>query len=429
VFAEYGGAKHALSFELSNGQVRYSFGEIGDHSVRVAETHSDKLSNVSSFFATMPIAYLHHDDRINPRNLGGSLSGLVEEFHRGRPQLHVALAWLPSANGPAPLKVFDGQHKAAAQVLLGVEAIPVRVFINPDPDLLLVTNTRAGTTLRQVAFDKSVQRRLGRSLFLDRVERYRQELGRPEDDEDFSEADLVKHFKGESREVKRYAIDAVRAAITHHQDNKLVPFVEFGGKSTERPLSYSTIEKTFLAFFVYSDVLDTPLNYQAEEGLNPRDLEISQVVKLMNVVAEEVFSGHFDPDLGTARLENKVQKGEPVPDDHLRAFRMGKEEVLHAWLRYVRQIVQYHFNFLGKPVDENRLFQYEFPPTLWENLRAYVVNVKKLPVWINHDLSATVFGGKQTSDFWRSIFETGRAPNGQQVLAKPINLMEMIKDV
>lgn len=139
------------------------------------------------------------------------------------------------------MKVFDGQHKAAAQVLLGVDAIPVRVFLDPDPDLLLETNTRAGTTLRQVAFDKSVQRRLGRSLFLDRVERYRHELGRPAEDEGFSEADLVKHFKGESREVKRYAIDAVRAAITHHQDNRLVPFVEFGGKSTEKPLSYSTI--------------------------------------------------------------------------------------------------------------------------------------------------------------------------------------------
>lgn len=429
ILVEYGGAKHQLSYELVGEEVRYSLGEFGDPTVRSAQAHKDKLSGVSSFFATLPISYLHHDDRINPRNLGGSISGLVEEFHKGRPQLHVALAWLAATQGPGDVKVFDGQHKAAAQVLLGIEAIPVRIFINPNPDLLLETNTRAGTTLRQVAFDKSVQRRLGSSLFSDRVERYRQELGRPHDDESFSEADLVKHFKGESREVKRYAVDNVRAAITHHHDNKLVPFVEFGGKSTEKPLSYSTIEKTFLSFFVYGDVLDTPLNYQAEEGLNPRDLEVSQVVKLMNVVAEEVFSGGlFDPDLGTARLEHKVQKGEPIPDNHLRAFRMGKEEVLYAWLRYVRQIVQYHFNFLGKPVEENRLFQYEFPPTLWDNLRAYVINVKKLPVWVNHDLSATVFGGRQTSDFWRSIFETGKAPNGQQVLAKPINLMDMIKD-
>lgn len=56
-----------------------------------------------------------------------------------------------------PRQGFDGQHKATAQVLLRVRALPIRVFVDPDPDLLLTTNTNAGTTLRQVAFDKSVQ--------------------------------------------------------------------------------------------------------------------------------------------------------------------------------------------------------------------------------------------------------------------------------
>ena len=87
-----------------------------------------------------------------------------------------------------------------------------------------------------------------------------------------SEKDLVTFFKGESREIKRYALDAVRAAITHHPDKELTSYVEFGGKSTEKPLSYSTIEKTFLSFFIYPDLLDTPLNYKAEDGLNPRQL-------------------------------------------------------------------------------------------------------------------------------------------------------------
>ena len=30
------------------------------------------------------------------------------------------------------LKLFDGQHKAAAQILLGVRELPVRVFVEPD---------------------------------------------------------------------------------------------------------------------------------------------------------------------------------------------------------------------------------------------------------------------------------------------------------
>jgi hypothetical protein len=37
-------------------------------------------------------------------------------------------------------------------------------------------------------------------------------------------------------------------------------------KGKERPFSYSTVEKTFYSFFIYGDVLDTPLNYRMEEG-------------------------------------------------------------------------------------------------------------------------------------------------------------------
>lgn len=92
------------------------------------------------------------------------------------------------------------------------------------------------------------KRRLGKSLFNDRLERYRKEKGLHDDDESMSEKDLVTFFKGESREIKRYALDSVRAAITHHPDNELAAYVEFGGKSTGKLLSYSTIEKTFLSF-------------------------------------------------------------------------------------------------------------------------------------------------------------------------------------
>ncbi|MGH4010006.1 MAG: hypothetical protein ACRDTH_17950, partial [Pseudonocardiaceae bacterium] len=42
-------------------------------------------------------------------------------------------------------------------------------------------------------------------------------------------------------------------------------------------------------------------------------------------------------------------------------------------------------------------FQYLFPEQLWDRLWAYLINMKALPLWVNRDPSATVFGGKQTS--------------------------------
>ena len=423
----HNGSKHEIRFTKENGAIKFALPEIGRNQIVAVNTYVDELSGFEYFFVKLPIEYLFHDEKINPRSIGQNISKLIEEFHLQRPQLHVPLGWIDiETESRAKVRVFDGQHKAAAQVLLGVKELPIRIFINPDADTLLKTNTNAGTTLRQVAFDKSVQRHLGSALYFDRIERYKADLGVGDDDYRFSERDLVKYFKGESREMKRYILDAVRDAITHNPDNKLKDYIDFGGRGKEKPLSYSTIEKTFYSFFIFQDTLETPIDYQMEEGENPREIEKAQILKLMNIIAEEVFIGKFDSDIGTYRVENRFQSGENLPLDHVRAFRMSKEEILYNWLKYVEQIIKNYFIMQGAPIREEKLFQYAFPVPLWERLRSFLKNLSALPVWINKELSSTIFGGKQNYEYWQEVFERGRTPQGLRVLTEPINLMKMI---
>lgn len=427
VLQQAGGGNEKLSFKVANGTFSYSLSALGDETIYTVPVYTDEMSGFQYFFANLPIQYLAHDDRINPRAIGANISKLVEEFHQGRPQLHVPLAWLATEGNKSAVHVFDGQHKSAAQIMLGAQSLPVRVFIDPNPDTLITTNTNAGTTLKQVAFDKSVQRHLGGTLFWDRVERYQNETNRKDDDLSFSERDLVMHFKGQSREMKRYILDAVRDGVTSSADNKLRDFIDYGGRGKERPLSYSSIDKTFYSFFVYQEVLSTPLNYGIENGENPRELEKGQIIRLMNVIAEELYIGKFDPDVGTDKIESRLQKGEKFAHDHLCAFRMSKEEILYNWLRYIQQIAKVYFITTGKPIQEEKLFQYVFPEQLWTNIRNFIHNLAALPLWVNKDLSDTVFGGKPKNDFWQTVFETGKSPQGVQVMPKGINLVEMIK--
>ncbi len=429
ILNQYGGAKHDLPVNYDGGStLKYSLPEMGDNTVYEEKVLLDKLSQCEYFFADLPIQYLFHDDRINPRSIGQNVAKLVKEFFSGIPQLHIQLGWIDTTDGSDhKVRIFDGQHKAAAQVLLGTRTLPVRVFVNPDLNVLLTANTHAGTTLRQVAFDKSVQRHLGSALYVDRVERYQRERGLPADDYSFSERDLVNYYKGEAREMKRYILDSVRDGITHHPENELKEFVDFGGRGKEKPLSYSTVEKTFYSFFIYQDVLDTPIDHKLDEGENPRQLEKEQIVALMNLVAEEIFAGKFDPGIGTRRIENKIQNGEDIPESHLVAYRMSKEEIIHNWLRYIRQLVLNYFIMQGKPIQDSKLFQYRFPEPLWENIGVFIRNLSSLPVWVNRELASTVFGGKQNYEYWQIVFETGETPQGYPVLTTPLDLMEMIK--
>ena len=165
VLAEYGGSKYTLSVSVESESLKTTFSEMGKNDIVTFPISEDPISGFRYTFLNLPIEYLHHDNHINPRAIGSNLRKLVVEFHNKLPQLHVSLGWIHT-NGGAETKVqiFDGQHKAAAQILLGARTLPVRVFVDPDIDILLTANTHAGTTLRQVAFDKSVQRSLGSSL-------------------------------------------------------------------------------------------------------------------------------------------------------------------------------------------------------------------------------------------------------------------------
>ena len=422
------GSKFPLKFKREDDYIIYSLSEIGDNSIKKTPVYTDKLSGLEYFFTVLPIEYVFHDDKINPRSIGSNITSLISEFYSKNPQLHISLSWINIEKGnESQVKIFDGQHKAAAQVMLDVREIPVRVFINPDEDVLILTNFRAGTTLRQIAFDKSIQRLLGNTLYYDRVKRYQEELNLDEENLNFSERQLVTYFKGESRELKRYILDSVRDGITRNSDNKLMEYVDLGGRAKEKPISYSTVEKTFYSFFIYQDLLETPLSYHLEDGKNPRSLEKDQIVKLMNLIAEVIFIDKFDFEIGTSLIENKIQKNEDFPSEHVRAFRMAKEEVIYNWLKYISQIIQSHFVALGQIVDEKKLFQTEFSDVLWSNIRNYLVNLSELPIWMNNSLSATIFGGKQNMQFWHTIFTTGSSPQGTKALMKPLNLIELLQ--
>jgi hypothetical protein len=303
----------------------------------------------------------------------------------------------------------------------------MRVFLEPDTNVLLQANTNAGGKLRQVAFDTAVMRHLGSSLYAERVRKYQSMRGLADTDYAFSEQDLVKFFKGEQREMARYIIDAQRDAITHDQGNVLLEFVEWAGKGAERPISYNTIEGSFFREFLYKKALDLPIGAGLEEGTNPRRLERDQMVRLMSLFAEVFFVGKWDPDLGGRRIENRLQEGETIAEPHLRAWRVAHEEILANIMRWTRLVITHFYAFMGKVVHEDRALQYRMPDELWDHLRSFFENVAGLPCWVDKNLSTTVFGPKQNLDYWEKIFETGRAPSGIQVLAKPLDLNEMIR--
>jgi hypothetical protein len=91
-------------------------------------------------------------------------------------------------------------------------------------------------------------------------------------------------------------------------------------------------------------------------------------------------------------------------------------------------VARQYFIMQGRPDPQDALFLQRFPDAIWTNIRRFIVNLAALPLWVNKDLSETAFGGKQNAAFWKAVFETGSTPQGLKVLAKPIHLIDMIKE-
>jgi hypothetical protein len=426
VLAVYDGSKYDFKRDTNNGKLRFSFSGNGDNRIREAEIQKDHLSNEEYCFIEVPIEYIFHDEIINPRGINSSISKLVKEFDKGNPQLHLSLARLDENK----LKIFDGQHKAVAQLLLGVRKLMLRVFLNPDLDRLIETNTNAGSTLRQIAFDKSIMRQLNNVLYAERIKKYQLDFKLSDDDFSFSELQLVDYFKGENVNIKKYITDSIKYAVTNNSENKFKDYIDFEGRAKDLPLSYSAYDKTFLSRFIdYKLILDTPINYRSDEGINPRELEIDQLVQLCNIIAEEIYVGKFNPEVGVYRIEQKIidKKDKDIIDDYFVVYCMSKEEVIYNWLIYLRKAIETYFYNTGKIIESNKVFQTKFDEQLWRNVRNFMQNLKHLPLWRDRSMASTIFAGKNNYDYWKKVFETGKNPDGAQVLAKSLNFIDMIR--
>jgi hypothetical protein len=313
---------------------------------------------------------------------------------------------------------------------LGSRSLLLRIFLNPDVNRLQETNTNAGSSLAQIAFPKHVLRQLNNTLYNEKIKEYQSRHNLKSDDFSFSEQNLASFFSGDKTHIKKYIIDAVKHSITESRDNKLKDYIDREGKSKELPISYSAFDKSFLSIFIDGkQLLKTPIYHKVDEGENPRELEISQMIRLLNIIADEIYVNKFIPEIGVSKIENKIveKKDNDITDDHLIAYRMSKEEILSNWLIYIQKVIENYFSNTGRIFNQSTFFQEKFDDQLWKNITQFIKNLRSLPLWRDRSMAGTIFSGKKNYDYWRHIFEQGKTPDNVPVLAKPLNYIEMIK--
>ena len=382
---------------------------------------------VRSFVGRLPYICLHHDHETNPRSIV-DLEPMIEEFYSGYPQLQPSLATLAvdGNQGKAHILVFDGQHKAAAQLYAGKDRLMIRVFVNYDKKRLKETNYRAHTKLAQVHFPQLINDRVGTDLFREEFDRFLRES----DTSKVSEQTFFKNLSHQQRsEFKQYFQNYLRYEVltgkVGSEDSQILSFMEtVTARSKRFPLSYDAVQKTFLQHFLHLKPTAEPIG----ETEQFRRLERENLVRLMNLFVTEVLANQrFELNLGTYRMEERLANSpETVPDSHLRAYRICRRSAMIIW---TKELIQAIALLLGTRTrysrgswSKDRTLWAQILQEDWNQIRKMIRVIRDHKIWAertNPEVVSAIALTRQKD--WEQILLKGKLPGRQEQFMPPLD--------
>lgn len=417
-----------------SGQLAMSWRRNGEVIVRRFPIQVDSNNKaVLSVTAMVPKENISHDGTINPRSIV-DLEPFIEEFYRGNPQLLPSLAHFSFAeDGSKPGKVmlFDGQHKAAAQLFLGNDELYLRVFINPDLKLLQQTNFGAHTRLAQMHFPMAIQDKVGHDIFVPAQEEYLNSLSSRDGVKENSffrtlgsedRADMRSYFQG----YLKFSVVSVVAA----EAGKFFEYVEtVSARSKTKPLAYDTVRKAMYNSFLCLKETDERI----EVALEMREKERANLGKLLNVFSKRVLEGQFDFSKGTFKIEERLATEPSIKDPHLRAYRLCRQAPLIVVMRELREAMAQLLSLRGRYQDNSwhkeQVFWADLEDKDWGDVEKMLNVIMSHKVWIERNPAHTALLSDTRQKSWEDILVRGTLPGAAEAVYEPLTSGKLLKAV
>ena len=380
----------------------------------------ERDKNIQSFVGMLPFEILFHDPTINPRSIV-DLEPMIEEFYNKNPQLFPSLALLEmddDRNGK--IMVFDGQHKAAAQLYVRSRKLFVRVFINVDRNKIKRTNFRAHTILAQIHFPQLITDKVGHDLFKLEFEPYLEKV----DWEEESESSFLKR-ENISEEYRGYLSNWLKYRVLigeNGERHRILDYVEtVSSRSKKYPLSYDTLSKSFLKLLLLS-----PANEKLLVTRKYREMELKNLQKLMEIFVEEVLNKKFDLGMGIYKLEERLEEDpNSIPDEHLIAYRMCRAPAMVVWVtelkKAISRLLKSRDKYYKNEWSEKRILWAEIGDEEWKIIRNMIKVIWMHQVWKQKENKDVLLALRSTRQMdWKEILLDGRLPGREERLFGPL---------
>ena len=303
---------------IDNGALKRSF-----------QLLSDPILKVDYFYGRVPVAWLENDDQegLQPRVIDYKRLVNIRDHLKVHPQLAPSIARLLDNR----LKLFDGQHKLAAQILNSTKEADVKVYVSPADiarakrlfDDLMITNLDAHSKLKQVPFYTST--------LLDRLSVIYRELleefisSKPADQH--TEENFVHFLAISGRYTKTAAKEMLRSATKSAalDGSPLNAYVAEASKDSSYPITVDLLDKTIFPSVLYLE----PSNAKFTSAQDFRTAETENFAEIAEILVAQTRISNWVPNI----------RGRALTNEQLKARRIWHKGSVLTWAPYLKSIL------------------------------------------------------------------------------------------
>jgi len=331
----------------------------------------DKILNVQYFYGRIPIKWLENDDQegLQPRVIDYKRLISLRDHLKDHPQLAPSIARLIDNK----LKLFDGQHKLAGQVLNNITEVDIKAYISPlEPekakklfDDLMITNLDAHSKLKQIPFYTST--------LLDRLSVIYKEMldeftsTKPVDKH--SEDNFISFLVAEKQHNRTDAKQMLKSAIITNavELSDLKPFTAEASRDAGYALSIDLLKTAVFPNTLFLE----PSSANFKSSGDFRDSELENFNELASLLVECGY------------LNNWVQniRGKSLTNIELKARRIWHKGAVLTWAPYLKSILGMAFNFITNEDREKLLYRATMDSNQKDRIRVCLNRLFNHPLW------------------------------------------------
>ncbi|SMC94476.1 hypothetical protein [Pedobacter nyackensis] len=335
----------------------------------------DRILNVKYFYGRIPVKWLENDDQegLQPRVIDYKRLIALRNHLKDHPQLAPSIARL--VNGK--LKLFDGQHKLAGQILNNVKDVDIKAYISEDDthqakklfDDLMITNLEAHSKHKQIPFYTSTLLDRLSVIYREMLEEFTASKSADKHSEDNFINFLVsdkKHTRADAKQMLKSVIITNAVELSHFKD-----FTAIASRDSNYPLSIDLLTKALFPNSLYLEPSTAPFKSIADF----RDAELENFRELASLLVE----------YGCLNDWITNPRGKELTNIQLKARRIWHKGAVLTWAPYLKSILGSSLSFITSDDREKLLYRAIMDDNQKDRIRVSLQRLFSHPLWDEPD--------------------------------------------